>query len=187
MTKREKIIEVATQLFADVGLRVPTAKIAKEAAVATGTLFHHFSTKLDLVHACYLDIHRDYVWSMIRFFDVPTRNLEKGIKKGIRGAINYWARNPHHFAFVRQVRHSHYFDAELRRKLSEIQLSLHTTLNLAADKRLLRKMDRELMIDQIFACIDAGTLKVIEARKPVEANQLKRDTLRFIWKAIARS
>lgn len=55
--KREKIIKTAMRLFVEKGIQgTPTSLIAKEAGVATGTLFHHFKTKEDLVHELYHSI-----------------------------------------------------------------------------------------------------------------------------------
>lgn len=54
ITKRESILETAMRLFIENGIEsTSTASIAKEAGVATGTLFHHFKTKEDLVHDLY--------------------------------------------------------------------------------------------------------------------------------------
>jgi AcrR family transcriptional regulator len=56
-TKKEKILETAMKLFVEKGIQsTPTSLIAKEAGVATGTLFHHFKTKEDLVHELYHSI-----------------------------------------------------------------------------------------------------------------------------------
>lgn len=57
MTKKEKIFQAALHLFVENGIdKTPTAKIASEAGVATGTLFHHFKNKEELVNALYLDV-----------------------------------------------------------------------------------------------------------------------------------
>lgn len=54
MTKRKKILQTAMNLFIKKGIQsTSTASIAKEAGVATGTLFHHFKTKEELVHELY--------------------------------------------------------------------------------------------------------------------------------------
>ena len=188
MTKRDHIVRTTIHLCGSQGLGdVPTARIAKEAGVATGTLFHHFSTKADLIKAAYITVHEDYVWNMIRYFDVPATSLKKGLKKGITGAINYWSRNPLYFEFTRQVRHSHYFDSDLRNRLKQIQLSLHTILVQAVDSGILRKMDHGLMIDQIFASIDAGASRIIRADQSAAVRKLKRDTVSYIWRAVVRS
>lgn len=54
-TKREDIIKTAMRLFTEEGFHAtPTSKIAKEANVATGTLFHHFKNKEALINALYI-------------------------------------------------------------------------------------------------------------------------------------
>lgn len=54
MTKRKKILQTAMNLFIKKGIQnTSTASIAKEAGVATGTLFHHFKTKEELVYELY--------------------------------------------------------------------------------------------------------------------------------------
>lgn len=54
MTKREKILHTAMCLFVEKGVQsTSTASIAKEAGVATGTLFHHFKSKEELLHELY--------------------------------------------------------------------------------------------------------------------------------------
>ncbi len=54
MSKREQIFEAAVQLFTEKGFeKTPTSAISKVAGVATGTLFHHFKTKEDLINALY--------------------------------------------------------------------------------------------------------------------------------------
>jgi len=53
--KQDRILQTALGLFAAKGLAVPTAKIAKKAGVANGTLFNYFPTKQDLIDALYLN------------------------------------------------------------------------------------------------------------------------------------
>lgn len=54
MTKREIILQTAMNLFIEKGIQgTSTASIAKAASVATGTLFHHFKTKEELVTELY--------------------------------------------------------------------------------------------------------------------------------------
>ena len=54
MSKKEDILKTALRLFIENGInKTPTAKIASEAGVATGTLFHHFKNKEELVNALY--------------------------------------------------------------------------------------------------------------------------------------
>ena len=57
MDKREQILLAALKLFTEFGFHgTPTSKIAVEAGVSNGTLFHYFKTKEALILALY-----DYV------------------------------------------------------------------------------------------------------------------------------
>ncbi len=55
MSKREQILQTALRLFTEHGFRgTSTAEISKQAGVATGTLFHHFKSKEELIEELYL-------------------------------------------------------------------------------------------------------------------------------------
>lgn len=58
--KEQKILDAALKLFVEFGFHgTPTSKIAQEAGVANGTLFHYYKTKDDLILALYTNIkHR---------------------------------------------------------------------------------------------------------------------------------
>ena len=54
--KRQAILLAATRLFAEEGLNAPTARIAKTAGVAEGTLFTYFASKDELLNKLYLEL-----------------------------------------------------------------------------------------------------------------------------------
>jgi AcrR family transcriptional regulator len=53
---RARVVEVAETAFAEHGLAVPIAEIARGANVSTGTVSRHFPTKVDLVEAVLLSV-----------------------------------------------------------------------------------------------------------------------------------
>jgi AcrR family transcriptional regulator len=57
--KRRAILEAAVHEIAKTGLGAPTAKIAKRAGVAEGTLFTYFATKEELLNELYLELKVD--------------------------------------------------------------------------------------------------------------------------------
>ncbi|WP_225766642.1 TetR/AcrR family transcriptional regulator [Inquilinus sp. Marseille-Q2685] len=57
--KRDAILAAAAELIAALGLGASTAKIAKAAGVAEGTLFTYFPTKDDLLNQLFLEIETD--------------------------------------------------------------------------------------------------------------------------------
>src|SRR5712671_5214677 len=57
--KRTAILEAATEVVAVLGVSAPTAKIAKGAGVAEGTLFTYFANKDELLNRLYLELKMD--------------------------------------------------------------------------------------------------------------------------------
>jgi AcrR family transcriptional regulator len=67
--KRTAILDAAARVIVAHGLSVPTAKIAKEAGIANGSLFTYFETKVDLFNQLYLELKRDMVDTVMK--DLP--------------------------------------------------------------------------------------------------------------------
>src|SRR5271163_1893430 len=57
--KRTAILEAAAEAVAVLGVSSPTAKIAKVAGVAEGTLFTYFANKDELLNRLYLELKMD--------------------------------------------------------------------------------------------------------------------------------
>src|SRR6202023_686562 len=57
--KGTAIIEAATEVVAMLGVSAPTAKIAKSAGVAEGSLFTYFANKDELLNRLYLELKMD--------------------------------------------------------------------------------------------------------------------------------
>ena len=63
--KRARILEAALELFTEHGFKgTSTAAIAQQAGVATGTLFHHFKTKEELINELYKETKLSLVHSL---------------------------------------------------------------------------------------------------------------------------
>ncbi|GAL37615.1 transcriptional regulator TetR family [Vibrio maritimus] len=57
MDKKDKIIQVATKLFAERGFeKTPISTIVEEAEVSKGLVFHHFKNKNELLRAVFMHI-----------------------------------------------------------------------------------------------------------------------------------
>jgi AcrR family transcriptional regulator len=57
--KRNAILDAATEVVARLGIGAPTARIAKDAGVAEGTLFTYFANKDELLNQLYVAIKMD--------------------------------------------------------------------------------------------------------------------------------
>lgn len=100
--KQKEILNAALKLFVEFGFHgTPTSKIAKEAGVANGTLFHYFKTKDELVVALYLSIKKEMAACS---YEGLNQNI--GFKEMFKQIVlqsMYWALyHPTEFRFVNQ-------------------------------------------------------------------------------------
>lgn len=70
--KRQAILNTALRLFVEQGFHsTSTASIAKHAGVATGTLFHHFSSKSALMDELFLSIKQEFANDIVMHVAAP--------------------------------------------------------------------------------------------------------------------
>jgi AcrR family transcriptional regulator len=69
--KRNAILDAAVRVIMKQGLSAPTAEIAREAGVASGTLFTYFDTKADLLNTLYLELKGEMATSALE--GIPTK------------------------------------------------------------------------------------------------------------------
>jgi AcrR family transcriptional regulator len=75
--KRKAILNAAAGAVAEMGVGAPTAKIAKLAGVAEGTLFTYFSSKDELLNQLYLKLKADLSDAMTSGYPVDQSLVER--------------------------------------------------------------------------------------------------------------
>ncbi|MGV3597458.1 MAG: TetR/AcrR family transcriptional regulator [Bacteroidota bacterium] len=106
--KQTEILAAALKLFVEFGFHgTPTSKIAKEAGVANGTLFHYFKTKDDLIIALYIDI-KSRLTSCIRPQALSGEDTKATCKRNYIDALHWAMQSNDEFRFVQQFTSSPY-------------------------------------------------------------------------------
>lgn len=106
MEKRDKILQAALALFTERGFHnTPTSLIAKEAGVATGTLFHHFKNKDELVNTLYLEVKTKLVTALKDDF-VAGDSTEEKLKSTWVNGVHWGIMHPKEFQFIMQFANS---------------------------------------------------------------------------------
>lgn len=112
--KRDQILDAALTLFVDHGFRgTSTAEISKQAGVATGTLFHHFKTKQELIEELYLSAKKalaDHLKPM-----VGSAKSTKEALQVLWMAFSDWAiKHEKQYRFFRHCEASPYISGDVR-------------------------------------------------------------------------
>ncbi len=106
--KRKAIMETALKLFTTEGFQeTPTSRIAKEAGIATGTLFHYFSTKEELINRLYLECKDSLINAMTGGID-ENADFTAAIRSIWQNIINWGTNNSLEFLFFQQFSNSPY-------------------------------------------------------------------------------
>lgn len=152
--KRELILKAALELFAEQGFRgTSTAQIAKHAGVATGTLFHHFATKEDLINCLYVDIKNSVADSILDCFsdDDSLRDKMHNIwVKMVRWAVD----NPEEYQFKKHCEASPYISDEIRKSCEARFLPVIGMFGQAVKNGLTKQLPIELMMYLFSGTID---------------------------------
>jgi AcrR family transcriptional regulator len=91
--KRNAILAAALQVIAEQGMGAPTAKIAKLAGVAEGTLFTYFESKDELLNALYLAIKSELRDALVPNFP-RTATVRERVLHLWRSYVDWGVANP---------------------------------------------------------------------------------------------
>lgn len=182
MDKREEILAAALRLFVESGFHgTPTSKIAREAGVANGTLFHYFPTKDDLIVALYLHIkHRLSCHVAAAASEGGT--LKVRLREQFLNAL-YWALDhSEEFRFLQQFQSSPY-PALVPHEQIEMHARTHTRL---LEEAIAEGNIKALPVDYILMLINSivnGLHGYLRSREFPKAKQHEfiNETFELLW------
>lgn len=145
--KRILLIETAVQLFTENGFdNTSTASITKKAKVATGTLFHYFKNKKELISEAYLDTKKEF-FSELKKNISEKDSVDNTIKKLFTNSILWGIDNPAKIQFLLQFSSSPYISSITRKKIEEDEEYFIDFIK----KGIKEKVIKNLPIDYILA------------------------------------
>ena len=104
--KREAILKATLDLLVQRGFHdTPTSLIAKQAGVATGTLFHHFKNKEELINALYLETKSKMVNALKNDF-TSKGSIEEKMKQLWKASVQWGIMHPKEYQFFQQFSNS---------------------------------------------------------------------------------
>ncbi|MBV7414373.1 TetR/AcrR family transcriptional regulator [Aeromonas sp. sif2433] len=184
--KRRQILDAALALCAEDGLQgAATARIAKAAGVANGTLFHHFPSKELLIQQLYQDI-KQRLGAAIREAD-PALPLEEQARHYWHQAMDWMQAHPHELKFVLGFFHSPLLARPLRSQILRDTLGfLPQLLSQGLASGELRQAPPALMLEvcqsQFLACASLFVDEPELGRDP----DWQASAFALFWSAIAR-
>ena len=187
MDKKEKLLQTALNLFVSQGFNdTPTSKIAKEAGIATGTLFYFFPTKDELIVSLYLKL-KERAAESINVTLAEVKSTKKIIKTYYEESLNWSLRNPNEFLFLAQFFNSPYLKKIGADKISAQIEPVLQIFNAAIEEHLIADTDVNLLYalisNQVF-----GVNQYLSSNKftKKEQHNIIEYTFSMFWKMIER-
>ncbi|WP_158796428.1 TetR/AcrR family transcriptional regulator [Pedobacter sp. L105] len=164
MEKSEVILSAALKLFVEYGFHgTPTSKIAAEAGVSNGTLFHYFKTKDELTVALYVHVKND-LNNALALRQQKTKDIRTRFKYLFADSIKWSLQNYKEFYYIQQFHFSPHLSLVSKEEL-ERQTQLHLgLLQEAIDAKLLKPLPVELIIQLVGSQIYGLHQYLLEAK-----------------------
>jgi AcrR family transcriptional regulator len=179
---REKILDTALRLFTQYGVdATPTSRISKEAGVSTGTLFHYFPDKDNLVGALYLSIKKEMAGA-IRHNDDLSLTTRERIVQGMRGFIAWGVANPLKVRFLDQCYNYPGIGEDVRKQIYDEFSWMAELIASAVREGLVPDLPFEFHAMMVYQ-ITGGILALIESGETgMSPDQIIENGLALLWK-----
>lgn len=182
--KQLAILNAAINEFAEFGVSAPTARIAKAAGVAEGTLFKYFCTKDELLNQLYLHLKDELRESMMCDFphsgDVQHRTRFVWVKY-----LDWGMSHPQKRNVMAKLKMSCQLSESSKREGTQSFAAIGDMFEEGIANGLLRKQPTEFVAG-LFAAISEMTMDLIE-KNPNESRKYNKLGFEALWNAIVKT
>jgi AcrR family transcriptional regulator len=179
--KRSAILRAAVHEIAEVGLGAPTAKIARRAGVAAGTLFTYFANKEELLNELYLELKGEVYTRVDANF--PHKGSLERRARHLWSSFLVWAIEfPEKRKVSVQLNVSDLITPETRRRTAAARGIIDGTLSELGTRGALRGLPVGFAAATMTAMQEA-TMEFI-AKQPKRHEELMERAFQVFWRAL---
>ncbi|WP_373552071.1 TetR/AcrR family transcriptional regulator [Haliscomenobacter sp.] len=182
MDKVKEILAAALKLFVEYGFHgTPTSKIAQEAGVANGTLFHYFKTKEDLIIALYIDTKTRLAQHLIENV-LPETTIKAKLKNRYLQVMFWAVEHSTEFRFIQQFHTSPFLS---RLSAEEMYRQMKPDLDLIEEgiaAKIIQPRPTDFIFSLFFNHIYGLHQYLVNAKlSTVDQKILIEDTFEMLW------
>ena len=180
--KRTAILEAATEAVAALGVSAPTAKIAKCAGVAEGTLFTYFANKDELLNRLYLELKMDLRDAVITGYPAGKSLVDRSRHFWDR-YIGWGSAHPLKRRAIRQLAVSDRITDETMKLVGDAFGEVNDMMREWAAGGALGHQPPSFV--SAIMCAIADTTMDFVAREPIQAKRYTKAGFDAFWNAVA--
>jgi|SRR5882724_6176054 len=179
--KRNAILEAATGVIALEGVSAPTAKIAKLAGVAEGTLFTYFNNKDELLNELYIQLKAE-LREVMATEALSTKSARSAAQHAWTRYVSWGVANPHKRKVLAQLGVSERITEHSKAGGMVGFTELNALLSRSVGSRILRQQPAAF-VGALLGAIAETTMDFI-SREPSRAQQYSQAGFEAFWNAL---
>jgi AcrR family transcriptional regulator len=180
--KRNAILNAATQVIAVDGVSAPTARIAKIAGVAEGTLFTYFNNKDELLNELYLPLKSELREVMVPDALTTTKNAKSAAQHAWTRYVSWGVAHPQKRKVLAQLGVSDRVTQQSKAAGMVGFTELNALLSRSVGSKILRQQPAPF-VGSLLGAIAETTMDFIY-RDPTRAEQYSRAGFEAFWNAL---
>ncbi|MDP2337910.1 MAG: TetR/AcrR family transcriptional regulator [Bacteroidota bacterium] len=182
--KRTALLESGLRLFVENGFHAtPTSQIAREAGVATGTLFHYFKTKEDLINSIYIE-NKDLLIKALKM-DLEEQMTVKSKLRKLFFNFVYWALDyTCELQFFNQFSNSPFIDQLTKEQGMERFSFVFEIVKNGQETDVLKDLPADLLFDVAQGVLNGFVLNLLANRDRVNDLNFLENGFSLYWDCI---
>ena len=184
--KRQALLKAALLLFTEHGFHgTPTSKIAKEAGVATGTLFNYFKTKEELINQLYLEVKQNLKIRLSA--GIGEEHTVRGkVYRMWHNSIAWALECPEELAFFSQFRSSPYISKMTREEAGQHFRVVSELIDEGQRQDILKDTPGELLFDLCTGVGQVMAVHFLEHPERFEDETYREAAFNAYWDCLKR-
>lgn len=183
--KQQAILDAALKLISENGFHgTPMSKIAKQAAVSAGIIYHYFDNKEALIADLYQTIKREYITHIAQGLD-PNKPIPEQFRRIGQHTFTYCMAHPQKIAYLEQYGRSPYYNLADEVEMMAIYAPLQQFLDHAKREQIIKDLPEPVIFSFTMEAVSAIVQKHIVGMIQID-EALIEQVITASWDALRR-
>lgn len=183
MSKRNQILATTLELVSELGFQATSVGlIIKKSGVASGTIYHHFKNKEDLIDTLYSDLKKEMGHAIITNLDQELNYKEKFFLIW-NNLFRFYIENPRKFEFLEDYANSPFIRKEIKVISQSYYQSAIDFFESGIQLGILRNLPLNLLINLVFGNA-ANIARMIILEEIELTTELLDNTIQSSWDSV---
>lgn len=171
--KVQQVFNAALGLVKEKGLAgITMCEIAREAGLATGTVYIYFENKEKLLNQLFSACRESSLESYFENYDL-TLPFEQGFRTVWMNILRYRINNFEEVVFMDQYYHSPFLNDCTMKLTKQVLRPLTALMERGREEKLLKDMDTITLLSYMFGCIHETVKNAYYSRKTLKKNDVE--------------